>query len=93
MECHKCKRSGIKLWRQYNSWIIELTCYQCSGETRAIDKDGGVQMDGFPPEVRTYQICGSLVPAVPVRGDDSGTYWGYTSIPEEDAKIWKRLPN
>ena len=91
MECHKCKRSGIKLWRRAQSFQIDLTCYACSGDKRPIDAQGYVDSPFFPG-VKTDQLCNSLVPAVPVDGE-SDTYWGYTSVPQDAAQRWRALPN
>ena len=91
MKCHNCGKSGIKLWRQYQTFHIELTCYKCSGDTREIDADGRVESKHFPG-VRTDQLDGWLIPAVPI-ANQPGVYWGYTSVPEADAQKWAILPN
>lgn len=90
-ECVRCKASGVKLWRQYQTMLdhIELLCCDCAA------KDQGKQLvdlqpSGFWGEMQTDQI-GWLVPAVPT--EDGETFWGYTSVPEDRVLWWRELPN
>jgi hypothetical protein len=79
-ECSKCGLSGVKLWRQYQTFLdnIELFCKECAEE------DQGENLDVFSCEIAW------LVPAIPTEEND--TYWGYTSVPEDRVRWWKSLP-
>jgi DNA-directed RNA polymerase subunit RPC12/RpoP len=88
--CSKCGVTGIKLWRDYQTFPVELVCFKCSGDDREITQDGYVK--SIYCGMLTDQIVGSRVPAVRVKGTNDA-YWGYTSVPEEDVNEWKALPN
>lgn len=79
--CSKCGAKGVKLWRQYQTFLehIDLLCFACSLVDQAKHLD-------FP--MRGDQV-GWLVPAVPT---DDGTFWGYTSVPQDRVEWWKALP-
>ena len=34
---------------------------------------------------------GWMVPAIPVAGE-TGMYWGYCAVPQEDCEMWYKLP-
>jgi hypothetical protein len=89
--CKKCKTSGKKLWRDYQTCCFNLTCYACSGETRDIDVNGKVHSE--ITDHRTDQLCFSRVPAVPVFDSDVESYWGYTSVPANEVDWWRKLPS
>ncbi len=89
--CHKCYAQGVKLWREYQTFLNNQTllCAKCAGkeqkkDTSTIDEEGLYQSEFG----RTDQI-GWRIPAVPTKEND--TYWGYTSVPEEGVQWWKRL--
>jgi hypothetical protein len=89
--CSSCGATGVKLWRQYQTFLerIELLCASCALKDQI--KDGPVDDDGrveFEPGRKTDQI-GWLVPAVPAPG---GTFWGYTSVPDDRVRWWRALP-
>lgn len=91
--CADCGAFGVKLWREYQTFLENqvLRCCKCAGKSQnkdvsSIDADGKrVDQTGC----RTDQI-GWLVPAVPT---EDGSYWGYTSVPAEGCIWWRRLPN
>ena len=87
--CEHCNRENIKLWRDAHSFRVNLTCYNCSGETREIDDKGKVECS-FIEGRRTDQIHGSRVPAVP-RLNHPNAYWGYSSVPPDRVKWWIEL--
>jgi len=78
--CSKCKITGVKLWRQYQTCAdqIELLCGPCAEK----DQDRTINL------AETDQ-CGWLVAAVPTL---TGTFWGYTSVPPEGVAWWQALP-
>jgi hypothetical protein len=91
--CSKCGASGVKLWRQYQTFLdhVDLMCAKCAGQDQAkdvtdIDADG--RRTGSHGG-RTDQI-GWLVPAVPTY---DGTFWGYASIPQDGVNWWRGLPS
>ena len=51
--------------------------------------DGTIPSLTFGTNQRTDQI-GAYVPAVE---SSPGCFWGYTSVPEEQVRHWKSLPN
>jgi hypothetical protein len=85
--CSKCKVSGVKLWRDYQTCADaqELLCAKCAAPGVEVDDDGRAELKDFG---KSDQIASWKVPAVPV-GD---TYWGYTSVPSQDVEWWRKLP-
>jgi hypothetical protein len=86
--CSKCGATGVKLWREYQTFLdhIHLKCLGCSIEEQRESlnqQDIASIIDG-----RTDQI-GWRVAACPT---DDGTYWGYTSVPQDVVDWWKNLP-
>ena len=75
--CLGCDAEGVKLWRDYQTFLNHQTL-----KCRACAQD----------ECGAYLIndqIGWRVPAVP---DDTGTFWGYTTVPEGAAAWWRALP-
>lgn len=93
-KCKKCSTSGVKLWRQSAVFLdnIELLCCDCSttdqGKTLTQLNEYGSYISDYHGRM-TDQI-GRLVPAVPT---DDGSFWGYTSVPQDRVDWWKALPN
>lgn len=90
--CNNCKAIGVKLWREYQTFLNNQTllCVICSGkeqekDTSNVDKNG-LRDSGSG---KTDQI-GWRIPAVPTK--ENNTYWGYSSVPEEGVNWWKKLP-
>ena len=91
--CSECGASGIKLWRDYQTFLEHqsLLCAKCAAKEQKkdisdIDKDGRRKTEHG---IRTDQI-GWRVPAVPTEEND--TYWGYCSVPSAGCEWWRRLP-
>lgn len=95
-ECGVCGIKGVKLWREYNTFLCYQTlyCVECGrgGEPPKY-------ADLFKPitatewgecDQMTHPKAGSLVPAVPT--EDGDTYWGYTSVPSLGVVWWRSLP-
>jgi len=80
--CSECGAFGVKLWREYQTFAdhIHLKCKDCSVKEQKITDQESL--------VNTDQI-GWRVPACPT---DDGTYWGYTSVPQDVVDWWKSLP-
>lgn len=100
--CSGCKRAGVKLWRDYNTFLdhCELKCVECATPAQVTyeaknytDKNrdclGALDPDGLFMFRSGDQLAG-LVPAVPT--PDGDTFWGYTSVPNEDVLWWYALP-
>lgn len=92
-KCEKCTANGCKLWRQYQSFYIELLCVDCAGKDQkkdisSLNERGQIKSESW--EGFTDQI-GWLVPAVPAENNVS--YWGYMSVPEDGCEWWRKLPN
>ncbi len=92
--CDNCGISGVKLWREYNTFLDyqSFLCAKCAGEeqkkdTSNIDETGLVESSICG---KTDQI-GWRIPAIPT--EDMETYWGYTSVPGPGVDWWKKLPN
>jgi len=75
----KCGKTGVKLWREYNTFLDQQTlyCVECACA------------DQKKPMPETGDQIGWLVPAVPT--EDGDTYWGYTSVPIMGCIWWDRL--
>lgn len=82
-ECGDCGISGVKLWREYQTFLDHqrLRCVRCAekDQNRRLDlgREGSDQI-------------GWLIPAVPTPDGDS--FWGYTSVPLADVEWWNALP-
>lgn len=89
-KCTGCGAEGRKLWRQYNTFAdhIKLLCAGCACRDKGIENTIGADGKRETDMGRTDQI-GSLVPAVPC--DEGETFWGYSSVPQEDVDWWKSL--
>ena len=100
-KCGKCGVSGVKLWRDYQTFLEHqrLLCSDCAVKDQ--EEDYVVGADGKHADYvtdgdgkRTH--CGRsdqiawLVPAVPTEEGD--TFWGYTSAPQPGCDWWGRLP-
>lgn len=98
--CGTCGAHGVKLWRDYNTFLEaqSLYCARC-GHDRYPDDDippvsewdqrTGRHQCLSIPGMTTDQIK-FLVPAVPTKDND--TFWGYTSVPDDGCKWWDSLP-
>lgn len=86
--CSECAAHGVKLWRQYQTFLshITLKCRECS----EIEQAPTLERHGRLLEGRGESLeIGWRVPALP---DDTGTFWGYCSAPKERWDWWKALP-
>lgn len=85
--CSKCKATGVKLWRDYQTCADaqELLCAKCAAPDVVVDEDGLAELKDFG---KSDQIASWKVPAIPT-GD---TYWGYSSVPSQDVEWWRKLP-
>lgn len=89
-KCGDCGATGVKLWREYQTFDPALRCCNCAAKSQGkdisdIDREGIHTSDLG----KTDQI-GWFVPAVP---DEEGEgFWGYTSVPDAGARWWRRLP-
>lgn len=81
-KCSKCGASGCRLWRQYQTFLehIELLCFD-----DALKDQSKNEADLLEP----YHAIGWLVAAIPT---DDGTFWGYTSVPQDKVDWWNTLP-
>ncbi len=91
--CTECDAHGVKLWREYNTFLSHQTyyCAECAkkrdpSNAAPVDENG---LQDSKHDTKTDQV-GGAVPAVPtVEGD---TYWGYGAIPSAGAAWWRALP-
>lgn len=94
--CEKCGLRRCKLWREYESWCINLLCAECAGKDQKKDisqMDADGSMPGYFPGNRTTQI-GWLIPAIPTLTDNKMKgYWGFANTPADRMKWWMNLPN
>lgn len=103
--CSRCRKPGLKLWRQYNTFTdsLQLTCWRCADPEAVVDEEGRIKNMAetvWPPtsskhwsDQLTDRIgkSGSLVPAVPT--EDEKSFWGYTSVPSRGCAWWRALPS
>jgi len=92
-KCDSCGATGVKLWREYQTFAdcTELRCARCAAKVS--DKDiSNMEVDGSrKTDLGKIDQIGWYVPAIPVEGQN--TYWGYSSVPDEGVKWWRGLPN
>ena len=87
---------GVKLWREYNTFLDYQTfrCCDCAAVNQ--DKDitnmdaGGMSSDPSHRHPMRSDAIGWLIPAVPTEEGD--TFWGYTSVPQPGCDWWTALP-
>jgi len=91
--CNNCGAQGVKLWREYQTFLNEQTllCSDCTGISTGkkylIGQDGRAWSDLMECWNDSVEF---RVPAVPT---DDGTFLGFTSVPYNDVVKWRRLPN
>lgn len=85
--CDRCGRAGVRLWRPYQSFHVELFCVGCAEESQG--KPCLLSVSAMSDD-RTDQI-GWLVPCVPCEADRRSA-WGYTSVPDDGVRWWNSLP-
>lgn len=100
-KCSECKTTGVKLWREYNTFLDHQTlrCCTCAGEygdvldlvRENITAEGKIPWYYQGKFMQYTDQVGGLIPAVPTQEND--TFWGYTSVPEDGCVWWKNLPN
>lgn len=90
--CGACGKSGVKLWRDYQTFLEhqELRCADCAGKASEIDVSEMGDDGMYPGEYGSTDQIGWLVPAVPTKEND--TFWGYSSVPQDGCDWWSRLP-
>lgn len=92
--CGGCGKHGVKLWRDYQTFLDyqTLRCADCAAANQGKDISTMQPSGSYSARdgMSTDQI-GWLVPAVPTEEND--TFWGYTSVPQAGCEWWARLPN
>lgn len=87
--CRDCGAVGVRLFREYQTFIISLLCRACAKIEQGADdvwERETLEMVGRPP---VFEVKWRVA-AVP---DEEGIgYWGYTSIPQRGIDWWLRLP-
>lgn len=91
-ECHKCGRSGIKLWRCSGGYPYQgqLLC------NRHLETAG----EGWPEHRRGPGVSSnttiSYVPAIVITGSEDSNekvmFYPITDVPEKAANAWNALP-
>lgn len=92
-KCGLCGATDCKLWREYQTFLEHqaLYCAPCGAKAQGKSIEGIDSKGQRPTDEGAYpttNTIGWLVPAVPV--DD--TFWGYTSVPQEDWERWEGFP-
>ncbi len=82
--CIGCDAENVKLWRKYQTFLCNQTlkCRACS--------EADLRKPMTMKDRDRSDAIGWSVPAVP---DDTGTFWGYTSVPEGAVAWWRALPD
>lgn len=103
-KCTVCGKTGVKLWREYQSFQFNLHCGQCAlARAKRNETFSDLRYRGpISPEGTVYcytddgnindqtDSIGWMVPAVM---DEDGNAWGYTSSPHNVILDWRKLPN
>ncbi len=89
--CCQCHAHGVKLWRRYQSYSVGLLCARCAAADQRKDISGLCSDGRYPSEFGLTDQIGWFIPAVPC--EDSGDWWGYTSVPGPGVDWWRNLPN
>ena len=90
--CGMCGAHNVKLWRDYMTFLNDLTllCARCAALKNEVDitsiDDGG----SFKIDLGKTDQIGDLVPAILT--EDNTSYWGYTSVPLIAVNWWKNIP-
>jgi hypothetical protein len=89
----KCGAAGVKLWREYNTFLTNQTllCADCLCQVERVDPLH-IRADGKTWDSRVQQWLDSvncMVPAVPT---DDGTFWAYFAVPQDRVDWWRSLP-
>ncbi len=79
--CGKCSADGVKLYRDYNTFLNHQTLLCCACACKEQKKE--------IIEGKASQI-GWRIAAIPTEEGD--TFWGYTSVPEPGCRWWYDLP-
>jgi DNA-directed RNA polymerase subunit RPC12/RpoP len=100
--CSKCGKTGVKLWRDYQTFLENQTlfCADCSGKEQEKDVSE-ITDDGNTPHVVHKLEVGShtswsnsigwRVPAIPTT--ENNAFWSYGALPPDGLGWWQRLPN
>lgn len=89
----QCGKSGVKLWREYQTMLDHQTlyCIQCAVDKANANRDAGKPEIVVPTSMEWESDSISWrVPAVPTEEGD--TYWGHTSVPGPGVVWWRSLP-
>jgi hypothetical protein len=88
--CGTCQVSGVKLWREYQTFSPGLLCARCAAEDQGKDISNIDAEGSHRGDMGRTDTIGWYVPAVPC--EDGEGYWGYTSVPQAGVTWWRRLP-
>lgn len=95
--CGFCGQSGVKLWRDYQTFLSnqELRCANCVAkleqEKKGLAEAPVIGRDGrWESEYGKTDQIGGLVPAC--LDEIQVTFWGYTSVPMLAICQWRALP-
>ena len=96
--CHECNKTGVKLWREYNTFADQtaLLCakHAATNQNKDIsnmDSKGKFIDKSYKYETGKCDQIGWFVPAIPTEDEES--FWGYTSVPQDGVEWWWNLPN
>ncbi|HEX8389883.1 MAG TPA: hypothetical protein VF597_00490 [Candidatus Saccharimonadales bacterium] len=90
--CGTCGKSGVKLWREYQTFLQNqaLSCADCATKRFNVDISRMTDNGKHPSYLGHTDTIGWLIPAVPTEEND--TFWGYSSVPPNGCDWWTRLP-
>lgn len=80
--CGVCGTDGVKLWRRWGKSLDrqKVLCIDCAEDDQSLQ---------YKFRAKNAGSIGNLVAAVPT---DGGTFWSYSSIPQENVLWWDSLP-
>lgn len=91
--CADCGAEGVRLYRPY-SVMLSGVVLRCTACTRKKEGDS-VEFDPACPDSIGWSVA--AVPCIrsaegPIYYDLRGSFWGFTSIPDDGVAWWRGLP-
>jgi hypothetical protein len=89
--CGECGKADVRLWREYQTFLDHQTlrCVECAMANQMHNYGDRKGLPYIAADLVDGDQIGWLVPAVP-KAD--GSFWGYTSVPDDGVEWWYAQP-